>query len=152
MRKSTLNRDLKIIAAKNYLNIIRTNQMRIWQLRFDRQQLKLEYDGQSGIDYAKDRIQATPENAIEQAGWKLLERVKKIDDQINHLSDDRFRRIDEIYKLTDERMIMVLSLYYVHALSQKRVGEYMGYSEKQVNRIYRNALALFYDLFLVDKK
>lgn len=143
-----ITREQKIEAAKSYLNVIRTNQTRIWQLRFDRQQLKLDYSAITGIDYSADKIQKTPQNGIENAGWQLLERLKRIDKQINMLSDERYKRIDEIQKLTDVNLSMVLSLYYVHNMSQKRIGEFMCYSEKQIGRIYHAALERFYNYFL----
>lgn len=146
-----ITREQKIEAAKNYLMVIRTHQVRIRQLRLERTELRLEYSGVSGIDYAADRIQTSPTNGLENAGWKLLDRLKVIDKRINDLSDERYIRIDAIQKLPDPNESMVLQLYFVHDMSQKRIGEYLNYSEKQVGRMYRNGLEQFYETFLIPK-
>lgn len=143
-----MNRERKIELAKRHLSLIRENQIRIRQLRIERSELKLEYSGISGIDYAGDRIQTTPENGMEISGWRLLEQLKRIDKRINTLSDERYKRIDEIQKLTDANMSIVLQLYYVQEMGHRRIGEYLNYSERHVQRIFAAAHERFYDLFL----
>ena len=74
------------MTIKDYLSQIQRYREYIRQLRERRENLHMTYIGLTGINYSGDKVQRSTSNKLEEEGWKLIERLQKIDEEIAKVS------------------------------------------------------------------
>lgn len=115
-----------MIHAKEYLQEIKTKREQLERFRDRRAKLHLDVSF-GGIDYSVDRVQATPQNKLENAMVKLSERMAYLDRKIAELSVDIDDRLNSIESLDNKKYQEVL---------YKRYAEYKSFEEISVEMVY----------------
>lgn len=88
------------MTAKEYLNEL--SKLRC-DLKIDRtllQNISIDHNTIHGIDYAADKVQTSPKNALEEAAWKMLEQKEKLQKEILHLEAEINRRLSMIKNMS----------------------------------------------------
>lgn len=105
--------------------------------------------GIRGISYDKDRVQSSPDNALESGFVRIDEQKRKLEDQALKYAEAVRVRIDRLSTLSNPAHAEVLSLRYIDLERDGRlktfakIGKKMGYSEKQARRLHGHALEAF---------
>lgn len=112
---------------KQYLEGIRQYRVRIRQAKSQRAELRLNLDGINGIDYTRDKIQTSPRNATEEAGWKLAAELDRLNQEIRILSLAVNERLTAIRELPPPYSD-VLMLRYSEYKKWDEIAQITGYS------------------------
>lgn len=131
------------MTIKDYLNQIGYYREYIRQLRTRKENIHIDYNGISAIDYGGDRVQSSPVNRIEEEGWKLLERLQKIDAEIERVSiliDDISM---EIHEVDGGKYSQILFLRYYDGKTLKEISAEQHTDYNQICRIHGAALRAF---------
>lgn len=135
--------------AKEYLKKIKYERERIRQLEKLRDEIQLRYTGISGIDYSAVKINNTPENKMEKAGWELLENREKINKEIERT----ILKINEIHlkitKLENPLYSHILFARYSEYKTFEQMAVDMGYSYHYICHLHGEALLAFNNIINV---
>lgn len=135
------------MSAKEYLSQIRKLDMRIGQRITELQQMRDRLSVMTGIDYSKDKIQATPSSGNKQIE-ELVDFENGILQMINEETKLKHRIIAEIQILDNALYADILFRRYVECLSFERIACDMGYAYNYVCTVHGNALKAFEDKVL----
>jgi hypothetical protein len=133
--------------AKDYLGQIRKLDMRIGQRITELQQMRDRLSVMTGIDYSKEKIQATPSSGNKQIE-ELVDFENGILQMINEETKLKHRIIAEIQILDNALYADILFRRYVECLSFERIACDMGYAYNYVCTVHGNALKAFEDKVL----
>lgn len=131
------------MSAKEVLESIQLNRERIEYL-CQRQQSLSAY-GLRAIDYAKPKIQSSPESSIvETMALRSQERQQKLENEINKLAlkiDDTLQLIEEF--TTNGNYSKLLFLKYSEGKTMKEISVIMQYDYKYLCTMHTGALKEF---------
>lgn len=133
--------------AKDYLGQIKKLDMRIGQRITELQQMRDRLSVMTGIDYSRDKIQATPSSGNKQIE-ELVDFENGIIQMINEETKLKHRIIAEIQILDNALYADILFRRYVECLSFERIACDMGYAYNYVCTVHGNALKAFEDKVL----
>ena len=121
--------------------------MRIGQRITELQQMRDRLSVMTGIDYSRDKIQATPSSGNKQIE-ELVDFENGILQMINEETKLKHRIIAEIQILDNALYADILFRRYVECLSFERIACDMGYAYNYVCTVHGNALKAFEDKVL----
>lgn len=130
------------MTAKEFLYSIRDEQREIDELR--RRIFELEASLlPSGIRYDLDKVDSSPRDRLSETISEIADYQAVLKAKVSRLNGRRMRAQEMIDWLDDSLERQVLDIYF---LSGRRVGfsdvgEEVGYSERQVYRLYQSAMA-----------
>ncbi len=136
--------------AKDYLSKIKTDREHIQRLKQRKESIGMEYNGITGIDYTRERVQKSYSNAIESAAWGMLERLEQIDKDIVNITLDIDRKLSEIETLENGIYVQILFMQYSENKNLKEIAEIMGYDYKYVCKLNGDALRAFEKMYLKE--
>lgn len=128
--------------AKDYLNQIRLMDIALGNYITELEQMRERISIVTGIDYSKDRIQASPETGNRQIE-ELVDFERMVLDKIKAETDLRHKIIEEIQTLTNPIYVEILSRRYVECHSFERIACNMGYAYNYVCTLHGEALKEF---------
>lgn len=128
--------------AKEYLNQIRLMDIALGNYITELEQMRERISIVTGIDYSKDRIQASPETGNRQIE-ELVDFERMVLDKIKAETDLRHKIIEEIQTLTNPIYVEILSRRYVECHSFERIACNMGYAYNYVCTLHGEALKEF---------
>ena len=131
------------MTIKDYLSQIQRYREYIRQLRERRENLHMTYIGLTGINYSGDKVQRSSSNKLEEEGWKLIERLQKIDEEIAKVSvliDDISAKISGV---DGDKYSKILFLRYYDGKSLKDISTESDMDYSQVCRLHGQALKAF---------
>ena len=128
--------------AKEYLNQIRLMDIALGNYITELEQMRERISIVAGIDYSKDRIQASPETGNRQIE-ELVDFERMVLDKIKAETDLRHKIIEEIQTLTNPIYVEILSRRYVECHSFERIACNMGYAYNYVCTLHGEALKEF---------
>jgi predicted ATP-dependent protease len=129
--------------AKQYLNQLKKLDTIIEQKKEELSLLYNEITGGGGIDYAKDRVQTSPQNAQEERICRYVAMEDEIKSNISDYTEKRHRIIDEIHKLKDKRHMDVLYKHYVEFKGFRAIAKEMHFSYEYIRHLHKDALHEF---------
>ena len=131
------------LTAKDYLCSAKDLDRQIEADLCELSQLRLMRGSVSAIDYAKDRVQASPENSLENSVIKLVSLEEKINQEIDDFVDKKneIKIKISVLKKRDERL--VLQYKYLCYMSLEMIAVKMNYSYRQISRVHGRALKSF---------
>lgn len=139
------------MSAKEVLESIQLNRERIEHL-CQRQQSLNDY-GMRAIDYAKPKIQSSPDSSIvETMAFRNLEKQQKLENEINKLAlkiDDTLQLIDDF--TNNGNYSKLLFLKYSEGKTMKEISFIMEYDYKYLCMMHKHALAEF-DKYLKENQ
>lgn len=128
-----------MVNAKEYLRQIRVKRNQIKRFKDRRASLHLDVSF-GGIDYSKDRVQSTPQNAMEKAMMKLSERMAYLDRKIAELSLDIDDRLNSIESLDNGTYRDILFKHYAEYKSFEQISVELGYVYNYTCNLHGEAL------------
>lgn len=128
--------------AKDYLNQIRLLDIKIGQRIEELEEMKSRISLVTGIDYAKDRVQSSPESGNKQIE-NLVDFENSVLDMINHETKLKHTIIDQIQQLENPIYVDLLFRRYVQCHSFERIASDMGYAYHYVCTLHGEALKDF---------
>lgn len=128
--------------AKDYLGQIRRLDMRIGQRITELNQMRERLSILTGIEYSRDKIQATPTSGNKQIE-KIVDFENEILQMITDETDLKNKIIAEIQILDNALYADILFRRYVECLSFERIACDMGYAYNYVCNLHGNALKSF---------
>lgn len=131
------------MTAKEYLQQIRRDDVRINQLIAEIDKLKTDTIFLSGIDYSKDRIQSSHDGGLTAAIEKYCDMERKLDKMIDVYVDRKNKIINEIHGLTKTEHIELLYLRYVSNKKFEEIACEMNYSYNRAIHLHGEALSAF---------
>ena len=87
------------MTPKEYLKGIRYYRTRIELARRQKDEIRINLSAISGIDYSRDRVQTTPRNLTEAAGWELAGKIATLNREIEYLTLEVNERLEAIREL-----------------------------------------------------
>ena len=137
------------MSAKEYLRQIKRDREYIRQLKARKRNLHLDCgDAIRGMDYSADKIQNTPKNTLEERGWELLERMKKIDETITSLSISIDKKLEEMHELKNDIFSQILFMHYSEYKCFEQIAIDLGYDYHYICQLHGEALKEFSNHFL----
>lgn len=119
------------MTAKEYLRSIRHYRTRLNHTKKQKEELKLNLSAITGIDYTRDKIQVSPKNTMEEAGWRLAGQIAVLNREIEFLTMEINARLTAIRAL-ESPYSDVLMLRYSEYLSWEEIADKMGYTVNYV--------------------
>ena len=134
----------KEMTAKEYLQQIRADDLRIEQKIKEYESLMSRKASLVGMDYTVDRVQTSPDGAgFTKIVDRLVDLQKEINDDIDAFCDSQHKKISEIHKLSKPEYIEVLFKRYVEGQALEQIAADMGYSYNWCCHIHGEALKEF---------
>jgi len=148
----------KALIAKRYLSQIKFIEQNINQRQQEIQMLYLAVSGVSAIRYDKDHIQTSAENHVE----NTLIRIEQIEDDIRrqvevlaafkHIIINQLQSMD----INNQDMSNVLFERYINLNNRRfrswyEISNSMGFTERHIRRLHKQALIIFFDSFLNNR-
>lgn len=139
------------MSTKEYLNQIQSCREYLRQLYVRKENLHINYSGISAIDYSSDRVQSSPENKLEEEGWKLAERIGKINEEIEQTSIKIDDISAEIYRVDNGgRYSRLLFLKYYDGKTLKEIATEIKTDYCKTCRLHGEALRAFGEIYNSD--
>lgn len=136
------------MSTKDYLGQIQSCREYLRQLYIRKENLHINYNGISAIDYSGAKVQSSAENKLEAEGWKLAERIAKLNEQIEETSIKIDNISQEIYSVdSGGRYSRILFLRYSEGRSLKEISTEYGLDYCQTCRLHGEALRAFKDTY-----
>ena len=133
------------MTAKEYLQQIQRNDIKINQLIKEAEDLRKSIVFISGIDYTKDRVQASPDSST--GPMKTIERWYDLERDIEKRIDQHVRLkhkiIQEIQSLKKSEYSEILYMRYVNYMSLEEIACSLKYSYYRVAHLHGEALQAF---------
>ena len=133
---------MQTLKAKDYLMQIKRMDVRIGQRITELNQMRERLSLIAGIDYAKDRIQTTPESGNKQIE-EIVDFEKDILDMIKQETELKHKIIGEIQTIDNPIYVDILFRRYVECASFERIACDMGYVYNYVCNLHGEALKAF---------
>lgn len=131
--------------AKDYLLQLQRLDTAIGQKIKELTNLRTMSTGVGGIDYSKDRVQASP--SADAPFVKIVNRIADLDDEINReidtFADEKHKIINQIQGLQDSKHIDILYKRYVEFKRLEVVAVEMGYTYQYARELHGYALQEF---------
>lgn len=131
--------------AKEYLM-----QIQLFAERIREKELELkaaEYSGVQAIDYAKDRVQTSPDGTPPEI--KRIERIiDEISEELAKYTELRHNIIEQIHGLDDKRQEQVLYERFVNCKKLVKIANEIPCAESTVYRWYNDGLEAFQKKYL----
>lgn len=132
------------MTAKDYLREIRKIDLLIDQKITEYDALRSGRSYVGGMDYAKDRVQTSPEGTgFARLSDKLTDLQREIDREIDEWSDTRHERINQIQRLARPEYVDILFRRYVKYQSFESISSELRYSYNYVCNLHGEALREF---------
>ena len=140
------------MTAKEYLQQIQLDDIRINQLKELIESQRAMTTPISGIDYSKDRVQTSTDGTpgMLKSVENLYDAELRLNRMIAIFNDERERIMSEIQSLDKPEYIELLYMRYVEYMSLEEICVEMKYSYPHIKRIHGIALQVFYNKFLKD--
>lgn len=142
------------MTAKEYLQQIRKNDIRINQLVKEIDDLRNKIVLISGIDYSKDRVQTNtePSSGALKSIEKLYDAELKLNKMIDKFVDEKRRIVNEIQSLDNPTYIELLYMRYVNYMRLEEIAVDMHYSFDRTRHIHGAALQAFDKIINAEQK
>ena len=128
--------------AKDYLNQIQLMDIKIDQRIEELKEMRERISVLTGIDYSKDRIQATPTTGNKQIE-ELVDFERTVLDMINHETRLKHKVIGEIQQLNNPIYVDLLYKRYVKYQDLQDIAEDTKYTYNYICTIHGDALNEF---------
>lgn len=136
----------KKLAAKQYLDQLRVIDTKINQKMEELADLMTAATSTGAIDYSKDRVQTSPQNAQENRICKYVDLDAEINREIDEFVDIKHRVTKEIQELNVDYYIKILFKVYVQYKTVKDAANEIGLSYQYVRDLHKKALEAFEEL------
>lgn len=136
----------KKLTAKQYLDQLRVIDTKINQKMEELADLMTAATSTGGIDYSKDRVQTSPQNAQENRICKYVDLDAEINREIDEFVDIKHRVTKEIQELNVDYYIKILFKVYVQYKTVKDAANEIGLSYQYVRDLHKKALKAFEEL------
>lgn len=136
----------KKLTAKQYLDQLRVIDTKINQKMEELADLMTAATSTGAIDYSKDRVQTSPQNAQENRICKYVDLDAKINREIDEFVDIKHRVTKEIQELNVDYYIKILFKVYVQYKTVKDAANEIGLSYQYVRDLHKKALKAFEEL------
>lgn len=136
----------KKLTAKQYLDQLRVIDTKINQKMEELADLMTAATSTGAIDYSKDRVQTSPQNAQENRICKYVDLDAEINREIDEFVDIKHRVTKEIQELNVDYYIKILFKVYVQYKTVKDVANEIGLSYQYVRDLHKKALKAFEEL------
>ena len=136
----------KKLTAKQYLDQLRVIDTKINQKMEELADLMTAATSTGAIDYSKDRVQTSPQNAQENRICKYVDLDAEINREIDEFVDIKHRVTKEIQELNVDYYIKILFKVYVQYKTVKDVANEIGMSYQYVRDLHKKALKAFEEL------
>ena len=136
----------KKLTAKQYLDQLRVIDTKINQKMEELADLMTAATSTGAIDYSKDRVQTSPQNAQETRICKYVDLDAEINREIDEFVDIKHRVTKEIQELNVDYYIKILFKVYVQYKTVKDAANEIGLSYQYVRDLHKKALKAFEEL------
>ena len=136
----------KKLTAKQYLDQLRVIDTKINQKTEELADLMTAATSTGAIDYSKDRVQTSPQNAQENRICKYVDLDAEINREIDEFVDIKHRVTKEIQELNVDYYIKILFKVYVQCKTVKDAANEIGLSYQYVRDLHKKALKAFEEL------
>lgn len=136
----------KKLTAKQYLDQLRVIDTKINQKMEELADLMTAATSTGAIDYSKDRVQTSPQNAQENRICKYVDLDAEINREIDEFVDIKHRVTKEIQELNVDYYIKILFKVYVQYKTVKDAANEIGLSYQYVRDLHKKALEAFEEL------
>lgn len=136
----------KKLTAKQYLDQLRVIDTKINQKMEELADLMTAATSTGAIDYSKDRVQTSPQNAQENRICKYVDLDAEINREIDEFVDIKHRVTKEIQELNVDYYIKILFKVYVQYKTVKDAANEIGLSYQYVRDLHKKALKAFEEL------
>jgi DNA-directed RNA polymerase specialized sigma subunit len=136
----------KKLTAKQYLDQLRVIDTKINQKMEELADLMTAATSTGAIDYSKDRVQTSPQNAQENRICKYVDLDAEINREIDEFVDMKHRVTKEIQELNVDYYIKILFKVYVQYKTVKDAANEIGLSYQYVRDLHKKALKAFEEL------
>lgn len=136
----------KKLTAKQYLDQLRVIDTKINQKMEELADLMTAATSTGAIDYSKDRVQTSPQNAQENRICKYVDLDAEINREIDEFVDIKHRVTKEIQELNVDYYIKILFKVYVQYKTVKGAANEIGLSYQYVRNLHKKALKAFEEL------
>lgn len=136
----------KKLTAKQYLDQLRVIDTKINQKMEELADLMTAATSTGAIDYSKDRVQTSPQNAQENRICKYVDLDAEINREIDEFVDIKHRVTKEIQELNVDYYIKILFKVYVQYKTVKDAANEIGLSYQYVRDLHKKALKVFEEL------
>lgn len=136
----------KKLTAKQYLDQLRVIDTKINQKMEELADLMTAATSTGAIDYSKDRVQTSPQNAQENRICKYVDLDAEINKEIDEFVDIKHRVTKEIQELNVDYYIKILFKVYVQYKTVKDAANEIGLSYQYVRDLHKKALKAFEEL------
>lgn len=136
----------KKLTAKQYLDQLRVIDTKINQKMEELAELMTAATSTGAIDYSKDRVQTSPQNAQENRICKYVDLDAEINREIDEFVDIKHRVTKEIQELNVDYYIKILFKVYVQYKTVKDAANEIGLSYQYVRDLHKKALKAFEEL------
>ena len=136
----------KKLTAKQYLDQLRVIDTKINQKMEELADLMTAATSTGAIDYSKDRMQTSPQNAQENRICKYVDLDAEINREIDEFVDIKHRVTKEIQELNVDYYIKILFKVYVQYKTVKDAANEIGLSYQYVRDLHKKALKAFKEL------
>lgn len=136
----------KKLTAKQYLDQLRVIDTKINQKMEELTDLMTAATSTGAIDYSKDRVQTSPQNAQENRICKYVDLDAEINREIDEFVDIKHRVTKEIQELNVDYYIKILFKVYVQYKTVKDAANEIGLSYQYVRDLHKKALKAFEEL------
>lgn len=136
----------KKLTAKQYLDQLRIIDTKINQKTEELADLMTVATSTGAIDYSKDRVQTSPQNAQENRICKYVDLDAEINREIDEFVDIKHRVTKEIQELNVDYYIKILFKVYVQYKTVKDAANEIGLSYQYVRDLHKKALKAFEEL------
>ena len=136
----------KKLTAKQYLDQLRVIDTKINRKMEELADLMTAATSTGAIDYSKDRVQTSPQNAQENRICKYVDLDAEINREIDEFVDIKHRVTKEIQELNVDYYIKILFKVYVQYKTVKDAANEIGLSYQYVRDLHKKALKAFEEL------
>lgn len=136
----------KKLTAKQYLDQLRVIDTKINQKMEELADLMTAATSTGAIDYSKDRVQTSPQNAQENRICKYVDLDAEINREIDEFVDIKHRVTKEIQELNVDYYIKILFKVYVQYKTVKDAANEIGLSYQYVRDLHKKSLKAFEEL------
>ncbi len=136
----------KKLTAKQYLDQLIVIDTKINQKMEELADLMTAATSTGAIDYSKDRVQTSPQNAQENRICKYVDLDAEINREIDEFVDIKHRVTKEIQELNVDYYIKILFKVYVQYKTVKDAANEIGLSYQYVRDLHKKALKAFEEL------
>ena len=134
------------LTARQYLEQLKVIDTKINQKMEELADLMTAATSTGAIDYSKDRVQTSPQNAQENRICKYVDLDAEINREIDEFVDIKHRVTKEIQELNVDYYIKILFKVYVQYKTVKDAANEIGLSYQYVRDLHKKALKAFEEL------